>query len=75
MNTEPETVATIMLDRPDCARGEIRMQRTSEGWEVDCLTPEGERQEANLPAFQTRMEAIDAIESTWDRATWDLQWL
>lgn len=71
---EPEVVATIILDREDAARGEIRICKTAEGFEVDCLTPEGDREEGLLPAFATRMEAIDAIEATWGRG-WGLEWL
>lgn len=74
--TKPEAVATIELDREDCARGTIRVEHTTEGWEVDCLTPEGERLEGNLPAFETRDLALDAIEETWGALNvWKLQWI
>jgi hypothetical protein len=70
-----KAVATIELDRPDNARGFVRVGRTSEGWEVDCLTPEGDREEGMLPAFRTREEALDAIAASWGRGPWGLEWI
>lgn len=75
MRPNPEAVATIQLDRTDNARGFIRVGQTAEGWEVDCLTPENVREEGQLPAFPTREEALDAIEASWGRGPWDLEWI
>ena len=43
--------------------------------EVDCLTPENDVEPAALPAFETREQAMDAIEASWGRGPWDLQWV
>jgi len=78
MRPNPEAVATIELDREDAARGFVRVERTSEGWEVDVLTPEGDRLEGNLPAFKTRDLALDAIYDTWGRDPlnlWKLEYI
>lgn len=71
----PKAVASIALDREDCARGFIRIGETGEGFEVDCLTPENDIETPALPAFASREEAIDAIEASWGRGPWDLQWI
>lgn len=67
-------VATIELDREDCARGTIRLISTSEGIEVECYTPDGVESPA-LPAFASEQDALDAIEASWGPGPWDLQWI
>ena len=78
METRMIAVATIQLDRDDDARGFIRVGQTAEGWEVDCLTPDGVVETGALPAFRTRKEALDAIDSSWGRdrmQVWNLEWI
>jgi hypothetical protein len=75
MENKMVAVASIALDRPDNRRGWIRVGETSEGWEVDCLTPENDVEPAALQAFETREQAMDAIDASWGRGPWDLQWV
>lgn len=75
MNARMIAVATIRLDRPDRRRGCIRIGQTTEGWEVDCLTPDNIIEPASLPAFPAREQALDAIQASWGHGPWDLRWI
>lgn len=67
-------IATIELDREDRARGTIRLVSTIEGIEVEVDTPDGVESPA-LPAFATEAEARQAVDDSWSRGPWDLQWI
>jgi len=82
------TIASIQLDRPDHARGYILLEPvevyTSEVCHdhdnppdlmlsVVVSTPDG-NESGLLPEFETEAEAREAIQATWGRGPWDLQW-
>ena len=73
MSNYGKQVASIELDREDRARGTIWLAYDHPGVSVEVQTPDGV-EHPGLPVFRTEIEARTAIDDSWGRGPWDLQW-